>query len=355
MNIIAFFNNKGGVGKTTLLYHLAWMYADLGKRVLVADLDPQANVTSMFLPEPKLEALWNPDHTQEESVIAPLTPIIRGIGDIGPTPTQKISHNLQLIPGDLNLCNFESNLSDAWGKCLDGKEPAFRVTSSLYRIIRQAAGDFLADLVLVDVGPNFGAINRAALISADAVVIPVAPDLFSIQGLRNLGPTLQSWRTEWKKRLEENPASDLLLPAARMKPLGYVVLQFGIRDSRPVAAYDQWARRIPSTFREKVLGLAPDGAETPATDANCLGLLKHYRSLMPMAMEARKPMFHLKSADGAIGAHTHAVKDCENDFRRLAEEILSRLDATEERPREAATRCGSSAAARDEAGCPPRP
>lgn len=65
MNIIAFFNNKGGVGKTTLLYHLAWMYADLGKRVLVADLDPQANVTSMFLPEPKLEALWNPDHTRE--------------------------------------------------------------------------------------------------------------------------------------------------------------------------------------------------------------------------------------------------------------------------------------------------
>lgn len=327
MNTVAFFNNKGGVGKTTLLYHLAWMYADLGKRVLVADLDPQANVTSMFLPERKLEALWDPDHTQEQSVIAPLTPIIRGLGDIGSSPTQKIAPNLRLIPGDLNLSNFESNLSEAWGDCLDGKEPAFRVTSSLYRIIKQAADEFQAELVLIDVGPNFGAINRAALICADAVVIPVAPDLFSIQGLRNLGPALKNWRKEWSKRLGENPAADLPLPAATMKPLGYVVLQFGIRDSRPVAAYEQWAKRIPSTFREKVLDLPPDGAGIPENDPNCLGLLKHYRSLMPMAMEARKPIFHLKSADGAIGAHTYAVRDCGEDFRKLAERIVNKLQA----------------------------
>jgi chromosome partitioning protein len=329
MNIFAFFNNKGGVGKTTLLYHLAWMYADQGKRVLVADLDPQANVTSMFLPENKLEALWNPDHNQENSVIAPLTPIIRGIGDIGPTPTQKISSNLWLIPGDLNLSNFESNLSDAWGDCLDGKEPAFRVTSSLYRIIKQAADEFNVDIVLIDVGPNFGAINRAALICADAVVIPVAPDLFSIQGLRNLGPTLKKWRTEWNKRLAEKPAADLPLPSATMKPLGYVVLQFGIRDNRPVAAYDQWAKRIPATFREKVLEQSAEGAILPEEDPNCLGRLKHYRSLMPMAMEARKPVFHLKSSDGAIGSHTSAVKACEDDFKKLAEKITAALHSAD--------------------------
>ena len=325
MKVLAFFNNKGGVGKTTLLYHLAWMYADQGKRVLVADFDPQANLTSMFLPEETLEKLWDPGHEQEQSVIAPLTPIIRGIGDIGPTPTQKITQNLWLIPGDLDLSNFESNLSDAWRECLDGKEPGFRVISSLYRIIRHAAGELQADLVLVDVGPNFGAINRAALICADAVVIPVAPDLFSIQGLRNLGPTLNKWRTEWRRRLGEKPAQDLPLPAATMTPLGYVVLQFGIRDSRPVVAYDQWARRIPATFREKVLGVATDESGLPKNDPNCLGLLKHYRSLMPMAMEARKPIFHLKSADGAIGSHIYAVTACGKDFEELASRIAGKL------------------------------
>ncbi|MCP5516267.1 MAG: ParA family protein [Verrucomicrobiales bacterium] len=325
MNTLAFFNNKGGVGKTTLLYHLAWMFADMGNRVLVADFDPQANLTSMFLTERELEALWDPDDAQDQSVMASLSPIIRGLGDIAPTPVQRIASNIRLIPGDLNLSSFESNLSEAWAKCLDRQEPAFRTTSSLYRIIRQGAEKFDADFVLIDVGPNFGAINRAALISADAVVIPVAPDLFSIQGLRNLGPTLNNWRREWRMRLDQNPASDLLLPAARMKPLGYVVLQFGIRDSRPVSAYDKWARRIPATFREKVLSAAPGGTDATQEDPNCLGLLKHYRSLMPMAMEARKPIFRLKPADGAIGAHSYSVKDCGDDFRQLANKIADAL------------------------------
>ena len=325
MKTIAFFNNKGSVGKTTLLYHLAWMFADMEKRVLVADFDPQANLTSMFLTEEELEKLWSPDAPQSESVMAPLNPIIRGLGDIGKTPVQRIAPNIRLIPGDLNLSNFESNLSDAWGKCLDRQEPAFRTTSSLYRIALQAADQFEADLTLIDVGLNFGAINRAALISADAVVVPLAPDLFSIQGLRNLGPTLQTWRREWGKRLVENPAHDLPLPKATMKPLGYVVLQFGIRDSRPVAAYEKWAARIPTTFAGKVLEQSGDIAASTSTDPNCLGLLKHYRSLIPMAMAARKPIFRLKSSDGAIGAHTSSVKNSERDFRELADKVLEKL------------------------------
>ncbi|MBM3853383.1 MAG: ParA family protein [Verrucomicrobia bacterium] len=329
MKTLAFFNNKGGVGKTTLLYHLAWMFSDMGKRVLVADFDPQANLTSMFLTESELERLWDPDNTQDQSVMAPLSPIIRGLGDIGATPLQRIVPNIRLIPGDLGLSNFESNLSEAWGKCLDRVEPAFRTTSSLYRITQQAAENIEADLVLMDVGPNFGAINRAALICADAVVIPVAPDLFSIQGLRNLGPTLGNWRRDWKIRLGQNPANGLLLPAAIMKPLGYVVLQFGIRDSRPVSAYEKWANRIPATFAEKVLGHSSHSAEAGAHDPYCLGLLKHYRSLMPMAMEARKPIFRLKPSDGAIGAHTYSVNECEEDFRRLASRILEHLELPE--------------------------
>lgn len=74
------------------------------------------------------------------------------------------------------------------------------------------------------------------------------PRFFPIQSLRNLGPTLKNWRKEWEKRPGENPATDLSLPKAGMIPLGYVVLRFGIRDSRPVSAYEKWAKRIPSTF-----------------------------------------------------------------------------------------------------------
>ena len=107
-----------------------------------------------------------------------------------------------------------------------------------------------------------------------------------------------------------------------MTPAGYVVMQHGMRDSRPVKAYQRWMDKIPPVYRTAVLG-TPTVGEVPRVenDPNCLAQLKHYRSLMPLAMEAHKPMFHLKPADGAIGAHGEAVRDCKSDFLRLARKV----------------------------------
>ena len=78
MKSIAFFNNKGGVGKTALAYHLAWMFTELGKRVIVADLDPQSNLSSMFLDEDRLDELW-PVGKHPCTIQGVLDPIIRGL------------------------------------------------------------------------------------------------------------------------------------------------------------------------------------------------------------------------------------------------------------------------------------
>lgn len=317
--VIAFFNNKGGVGKTSLAYHLAWMYADLGLRVLAADLDPQANLTSAFLDEDRLEELW-PDADHGYTIYGFVEPLIRGVGDIKiPPHVERIDDGPGVVVGDLALSGFEDDLSSNWPDCLDGKERAFRVISAFWRILQEAARVHESRIVLVDMGPNLGAINRAALISADYVVVPLSPDLFSLQGLRNLGPTLRRWRAEWKERIPKNPADDLRIPAGSMEPVGYVVQQHSVRLDRPVKAYDKWIARIPEVYRESVLN---EKLESPPPavrdDPHCLALLKHYRSLMPLAQEARKPMFHLSPADGAIGAHGQAVQEVYRDFRRLA-------------------------------------
>ena len=96
---------------------------------------------------------------------------------------------------------------------------------------------------------------------------------------------------------------DLELPAGLIKPLGYVVIQHSIRLDRPVKAYEKWIARIPSEYREFVLAEPGGDNYSIQNDPHKLALLKRYRSLMPMAQEARKPMFHLKPADGAIQAH----------------------------------------------------
>jgi cellulose biosynthesis protein BcsQ len=165
------------------------------------------------------------------------------------------------------------------------------------------------------------------MIGAQYVVIPLAPDLYSLQGLRNLGPTLRDWRQEWNDRLSRNPDPTMELPAGQMTPVGYVIMQHATRAGRPARAYERWAARIPGEYRRSVLGeQSPIGVPDWASDPQCLSLIKHYRSLMPMAMEARKPMFFLKPADGAIGAHTAAVRDCYEDFRKLAVSIAAKCE-----------------------------
>ncbi len=328
MKTIAFFNNKGGVGKTSLVYHLAWMYADLGLRVVAADLDPQANLSSMFLSENRLEELW-PDGDHPDSVLGAVGPILRGIGDIAKPHVENVTDKLGLVVGDLGLSRFEAKLSAAWPGCMDRDEAAFRVVSSFHRILLSAAEQRAADLVLIDVGPNLGAINRSAIIAANFVAVPLASDLFSLQGLKNLGPTLRDWRTEWHDRLERRPADESLsLPSGDMSPIGYVILQHAVRLDRPVMAYERWMARIPRTYRSEVLNEPFDSIPPAASDPNCLALLKHYRSLMPLAQDALKPMFHLKAADGALGSHVYAVQSCYDDFRRLAGSISGKSGIT---------------------------
>ena len=323
MKTIAFFNNKGGVGKTSLVYHLAVMYAEIGISVVAADLDPQANLSTMFLDEDRLEELW-PDGGRRQTILGAVAPILSGLGDIDEPHLEEINPNCGLVVGDLGLSRFEARLSAAWPACLDGDEAAFRTQSAFHRTILKAAEMHDADAVLIDVGPNLGAINRAAIIAADFVVVPLGPDLFSLQGLRNLGPTLRDWRREWRDRIDRRPGGmDLPLPSARITPAGYIVMQHAAWAGRPTQAYERWIRRIPGVYRAEALAETGPAAASTEDDPHCLATVKHYRSLMPMAREARKPMFHLRAADGALGGHFYAVRDCCKEFRTLAESIAA--------------------------------
>lgn len=322
MKIITFFNNKGGVGKTTLAYHISYMLSEMGKTVLAVDLDPQANLTSMCLSVDRFDELYAVDE-QNNTVKSSLKNIEKGLGDITDAHIESINPKLNLLLGDLDLSLFEDKLSENWGKCLDGDERAFRIISAFYRIIKNAAEKIEADYIIIDIGPNFGAINRSVLISSDYIIVPTAADLYSLQGLKNIGDRLFEWKKAWEKRLPENPEATLDLPQGNMKPLGYVLLQHNAKDSRPVKAYLKWADRIPLIFDEFVLKNRTSD-KTIVDDDNCLAQIKHYHSLMPMAMEARKPIFLLKPADGAIGAHFSSVKDVYKDFEKLTKEIVYR-------------------------------
>jgi chromosome partitioning protein len=323
--VLTFFNNKGGVGKTSLVFHLAWILSKLNISVLVCDLDPQANLTSYFLADEELERIWILHENSEANTIYKAVEPLRDVGDVQEPKLFQINQFLHLIPGDLDLSGFEDLLSESWNKTLgDDPKKAFRVMSAFWRVAQRGAEKCRADIIIFDVGPNLGAINRSALIATDSVIVPLGADLFSLQGLRNLGPTLRRWRDGWSSRSVQWTQKSLALPEGRMSPLGYVVQQHSLMLKRPVKAYKRWVDRIPAEYSEFVLG-QPNQKKgiTPSEDGDCLATIKHYRSLIPLAQQARKPIFNLTSADGAIGAHAAAVTEAGQDFRELAQKILT--------------------------------
>jgi len=329
MKTITVFNNKGGVGKTTLIYHFAHMLGEKGYKVLVADLDPQANLSSIFLQETRFLEIYSKEEDRP-TVVQCLDEEIVFQYESNPLHIEPVynSDNIGIVLGDLELSSYEDRLSNEWEKSTSGDTTAMGFTSALSRAVQKAGEAWEADFILVDVGPSLGAINRAALLGSDFVIVPVAPDLFSLQGLKNIGVKLAEWRKGWEKGLERVPPKRRIrYPSSKFTPLGYVILQHNVYGSRPVNAYVQWAVKIPELFAQQVIkDTTWTEQRTVKDDPYCLALLKNYYSLAPMAMQAKKPMFLLKYADGARGAHLNAVQRVYEDFEQFTETVLQKIE-----------------------------
>lgn len=322
MKTIALFSSKGGVGRTSIAYHLGFMFAELGQHVVLADLDPQANLSAMCLADDRLDEIWT--RKPPPTIVGAIEQLHRGTGDVDPLEPERIMEKLVLVPGDLQLSEIDDDLAQQWSKCLQGDERAFRITTALHCVVKEAGSRSGADLAILDVAPSFGAINRAALIAADYVIVPVAPDPLSLKGLENVGRRLMAWRTQWSDRRAIAPRLDFELPGGDMTPLGYVVARHPTFAGHPLTTAQRWIDRMPAAYRQS-FGLPEERGLDVASDVYCLAQLKDYRSLMLMTQEARRPMFLLKPADGAIGAYQRAVHEVHEEYRALAATVLERI------------------------------
>ncbi|MEZ4299908.1 MAG: AAA family ATPase [Polyangiaceae bacterium] len=327
MKRVAFLHNVSGVGGTTVTYHVAHMMVEMGNRVLLVDLDPQASLTAMCLSEERLEALWPSAQRHEQTLLGWIQPVFeRGAARSGGPHVEDVCDRLAIVPGDIGLSSVDEGLLNAWMRAQGQDKGAFHALSALNNGVSLAMMRHAADVALFDMGPSLGAICRTAIASMDGIVTPLAPDLFSTRGLGVLGSVLEDWQHGWQERIARNGGALDGLASGRALPLGYVVLQDAMRLSRPVSTFARWMSGLPREYHRSVLrdGLSP---ASPAEDPACLGILRHYRSLIPLARDARKPMFDLRPADGAIGSHMQAVARCREDFHALAQAILDRMDA----------------------------
>jgi cellulose biosynthesis protein BcsQ len=323
MPIISLFNNKGGVGKTTFLFHVAHVLAESGCKVLMVDCDSQCNLTAYALQDKAIEKAWE---DSGNSIYRTIEPVARGLGDIRNRAPSQLRPNLFLFPGDLLLSDFEDLLGDTWNSAKGGSEPSLRAQSAIHRAILQAGEKSSADVTLVDLGPNLGSLNRAVLGGSDYLIVPVAPDLFSIRGTENLGSKLEKWRKEWDQ-CNGAWSGAFSIPKGRPSFLGYVTQQHNMRNNAAgmTQGWQIFGNRLESAIQKHIVDrLRPLGqVATHQSAAFNLGKIPNLHSLIPYSLEARKPVFKCTSSDGLRGAHINSARDSKALFQPIATAIRS--------------------------------
>lgn len=338
MHTVCLFNNKGGVGKTTLLCNVAAQIAnDFELSVLLVDADPQCNATQLVLPEKRVEALYS-TRPKDKSILDVLRPIGRGEPSISTQveviPASESRFGFDLLPGHPGLALLEDKFSSAWLGFEGGDFAGLRQSNWVSQFRASLADRY--DIVLFDLGPSLGALNRTVLLGADFFATPLSCDIFSIAGLQNISAWFKQWmsrysagletcRSKWGAEIDDYPHRSSTDDVARF--IGYTVQQYITKvrhgERRPTIAYERIRSRIPKAIESTVSTYKKHALPKSRLD---LGDVPNMFSLVPLAQSVNVPVFSLEGSDGLNGAQ-YAQRDNYAKFlEKLAHAFLRNLD-----------------------------
>jgi cellulose biosynthesis protein BcsQ len=295
---ISIFNHKGGVGKTTLTVNIAYALAELGKKVLLVDSDPQANLTSYLIEDAVVDALLDEsDAPSGNTVWSAVKPVADGIGEVRVIVPIERYQGPFLLAGDIRLAEFEEQLSGFWSECLQRRIRGFRGTCALSALVDHIAGNINADVVLYDTGPNIGALNRVILLDSDFFLIPAAADLFSVRAIKTLGHALAGWIRDCATISELAPTGVFRLPGTP-RLLGYIAQRFKVYGGVAASNYAQMFPRIERAVQEDVLkvlnGVNPMLGEAAVAPLR-IGEVKEFGALANASQQQGVPMWRVDS------------------------------------------------------------
>lgn len=338
MKIITFFNNKGGVGKTTLAVNIAAFLAERRqKKILFLDADPQANSTQMIIPEEQWSEFYS-EGANRATLMTMLSPIYEGDSDVNLNVdiVSKDSNRflISLIPGHPKVSVVEDVLSQSWNEGGAGQLGGFRRTNWLRNLSSHYSKDY--DLLIIDVGPSLGALNRSVLLNSDFIVTPMGSDIFSLIGVSNIS----IWITDWMRgycnaiiNLNQRNAPEsiekynLNLDVDKQTRLvGYSIQQYVTKSfkegRRPVISYDRIIREIPEAIQKHLEFLIYDGL---SLDELNLGDVPYLYSLVPLAQSAKAPMYSLTYGDGLVGNQYGSARKYEEMLTDIVDNLLKNI------------------------------
>lgn len=364
MKTISIFNNKGGVGKTTLTFHLAYALSEIGKKTLIIDLDPQCNLTILSMDSEKLHEIWEVEDdfisdfeaaknntstasfekitNDTRSIHFLLKPTEDGVSEFLAVSTPyKLTKNLDLIPGRLTLHMFEETIANRWSDAYQGAPLAIRTLTKIRALAIQYAEKFGYDIVIFDTSPSLGILNKLIISTTDGFVIPCMPDMFSLYGIRNIGNSLKKWKGQFDTLytlLTHEKRS--LFPTDFVHLLGYTIYNAkkyaGKNNNWDLAvSHYNYAAQIPATIEKYIDPLIWDklSHETLTRPIGGTAVMHTHNTLPNMAQKYHVPIWKvpayptLETDDISTIAGNRTVYELtRSKYEQFALDFLSRID-----------------------------
>ena len=331
--IIELFNHKGGVSKTTTTFHLAWKLTQKQKKVLVVDGDSQCNLTGMFLGD-AFDEYYENENTKNMNIKDAVKMAFTG----RPQPINAIecpvhckNPNLYIVPGHMDLSEFESSLSLAINSN-NAIVTLQNLPGSFYELINKCCEKYSIDYVFIDMNPGLSAINQTFFSYADAIIVPANPDPFSTMALKTLKQTLPKWKKWAIQGREMFKDSSYPLPECEMKFIGEIIQRFNLRNHKAAKPYtgkiDEIKNYIETEFvaelknNNMVFDIEPLIQKGILTD-HCLGEIPEFGALIQKANESMLPVFELTKEDmGTVGNVYDSMEEKRKLFDGMYEKII---------------------------------
>ena len=325
---IILFNHKGGVSKTLTTFNLAWMLsAEKGKKVLLADCDPQCNLSALILGEQ-----FDDYYTNTATKAMNIKDGMRVAFESRPEPIKAIdcfnvitNNNLFLIPGHMDLSEFEPSLSLAMNSN-NSMTALQNLPGALSELIRLCAKKYDIDYVFIDINPGLSAINQIAFSSADGFIVPTNPDPFSLMALKTLLKVLPRWK-QWADNTRpflEN--ASYVLPTAEMRFIGEISQRFNRRKGKPTTSYEKTIEEIASFVENDFVNGLKRFGMTYDMEKYHLAEIPDFGAMLQKSNEIGVPVFALKDNEipgGASFENTTAKRDeIKGIFSKIADIII---------------------------------
>lgn len=363
--IIALFNHKGGVSKTTTTFHLGWKMASLGKKVLIVDADPQCNLTGLALGIEDYDSLAlfydSKKNTDIFNSLAPTFALDSNQANFENMSTSiKETHNknMFILAGNIRFSELDKQIATA----LTSSEtiPVLKkFVGSINRLIRKIAERHDLDIILIDMSPSVSATNQCILMGSDYFIIPISPDFYCYQAMDSLSNVLPSWSDNIAKFRRGNQ-EDYPLPEYDPKMIGFLSQNYRVytTDSKKQDSEQKTMSKAYNEWLEKIHGVANSKLVPALKECNMiidedvfekyvnydkpyhLAGVQNFSDLIPVSQRLSIPIYELTQKDGNWGGtrwkwedkngKEHGIMvnihDADTIYENLAESVLGIID-----------------------------